>query len=443
MGSFFITRPKFALVIAILILIAGTVSITQLPISEYPQLTPPSVQVSTSYPGASAVVVEETVAALIEAEVNGVEGMAYMSSKSSDDGSYSLTVTFDIGVNDDLAQINVQNRVSLALPRLPEEVRRQGVSVLKQSSSMLMVVALYSPDDGYDAVFLSNYASINLKDTLARVSGVSNVSILGARDYGMRVWLRPNVMTSLGLTASDVTGAIRDQNIQAAAGSLGQEPAPPNQQFQYTLKAKGRLSEPQEYRDIIIRANEDGSIIRLGDVARVELGTSSYGWYGNLNGKPAALLAVYQLPSANALEIADKIKSEVDRISKHFPEGILARAVYDTTLYVKTSINDVIMTLFQALLLVILVVYVFLQNFRATLIPAVAIPVSLIGTFAGLLALGFTINTISLFGLILAIGVVVDDAILVVENVERHIADGLDSLDATKKRRWTRWGARL
>lgn len=433
MGSFFITRPKFALVIAILILIAGTVSITQMPISEYPQLTPPSVQVSTSYPGAGAAVVEETVAALIEAEVNGVEGMAYMSSKSSDDGSYSLTVTFDIGVNDDLAQINVQNRVSLALPRLPEEVRRQGVSVLKQSSSMLMVVALYSPDDSYDAVFLSNYASINLKDTLARVSGVSNVNILGARDYGMRVWLRPNVMTSLGLTASDITAAIRDQNIQAAVGSLGQEPAPPNQQFQYTLKAKGRLSEPQEYRDIIIRANEDGSIIKLGDVARIELGTSSYGWYGNLNGKPAALLAVYQLPSANALEIADKIKSEVDRMSKIFPEGILARVVYDTTLYVKTSINDVIMTLFQALVLVILVVYVFLQNFRATLIPAVAIPVSLIGTFAGLLALGFTINTISLFGLILAIGVVVDDAILVVENVERHIADGLDTLEATKK----------
>ncbi len=256
MGSFFITQPKFALVIAILILLAGTVSITLLPISEYPQLTPPSVQVSTSYPGASAVVVEESVAALIEAEVNGVEGMAYMSSKSSDDGSYSLTVTFDIGVNDDLAQINVQNRVSQALPRLPEEVRRQGVSVLKQSSSMLMVVALYSPDDSYDAVFLSNYASINLKDTLARVNGVSNVNILGARDYGMRIWLRPNVMTSLGLTASDVTGAIRDQNIQAAVGSLGQEPAPPNQQFQYTLKAKGRLSEPQEYRDIIIRAND-------------------------------------------------------------------------------------------------------------------------------------------------------------------------------------------
>jgi hydrophobe/amphiphile efflux-1 (HAE1) family protein len=433
MGSFFITRPKFALVIAILILIAGLLSITRLPIAEYPQLSPPSVQVTTSYPGASAAVVEESVAALIESEVNGVEGMAYMASKSSDDGSYSLTVTFKIGVDDDLAQINVQNRVSQALPRLPEEVRRQGVSVLKQSSSMLMVVALYSPDDAYDAVFLSNYASINLKDTLARVSGVSKIDILGSRDYGMRVWLRPNVLTSLGLVASDVTAAIRDQNIQATAGSLGQEPAPPNQQFQYTLKAKGRLSEIHEYRNIIIRANEDGSIIRLGDVARIELGTSSYGWYGNLNGKPAALLAVYQLPSANALDVADSVKSEVSRISKSFPEGIVANAIYDTTLYVKTSIYDVIVTLAQALALVVLVVYIFLQNFRATLIPAIAIPVSLIGTFAGLYILGFTINTISLFGLILAIGVVVDDAILVVENVERHFADGLDTLAATQK----------
>ncbi|MCP4071582.1 MAG: multidrug efflux RND transporter permease subunit [Hyphomicrobiales bacterium] len=433
MGSFFITRPKFAIVIAILILISGIISIVQLPVAEYPQLSPPSVQVSTAYPGASAAVVEETVAALLESEVNGVEGMAYMSSKSSDDGSYSLTVTFDIGVDDDLAQINVQNRVSQALPRLPEEVRRQGVSVLKQSSSMLMVVALYSPDNSYDAIFLSNYASINLKDALARVNGVSKINILGARDYGMRIWLQPNIMTSLGLTASDVTGAIRDQNIQATAGSLGQEPAPPNQQFQYTLKAKGRLSETQEYSDIIIRANTDGSVIRLGDVARIEMGTSSYGWYGNLNGNPAALLAVYQLPSANALEVADKIKSEVERISDAFPKGIVASAVYDTTLYVKTSINDVIITLFQALALVVLVVYVFLNNFRATLIPAIAIPVSLVGTFAGLLVLGFTINTISLFGLILAIGVVVDDAILVVENVERHIADGLDTLEATQK----------
>jgi multidrug efflux pump len=433
MGSFFITRPKFAIVIAILILIAGTISITQLPVAEYPQLTPPSVSVSTSYPGASAAVVEETVAALLEAEINGVEGMAYMSSKSSDDGSYSLTVTFNIGVNDDLAQINVQNRVSQALPRLPEEVRRQGVSVLKQSSSMLMVVALYSPDNSYDATFLSNYASINLQDTLARVKGVSKINILGARDYSMRIWLQPNILTSLGLTAADVTNAIRDQNIQATAGSLGQEPAPANQQFQYTLKAKGRLSDAQEYRNIIIRANEDGSVVRLGDVARIELGSANYGWYGKLNGKPAAILAVYQLPSANALSVADDISSEVDRISKTFPKGVVAKTVYDTTLYVRTSINDVIVTLFQALALVVLVVYVFLQNFRATLIPAIAIPVSLIGTFAGLLVLGFTINTISLFGLILAIGVVVDDAILVVENVERHIADGLDPVEATKK----------
>lgn len=433
MSKFFITRPKFAIVIALVIMIAGLVSITQLPIAEYPQLSPPSVQVTTSYPGASASVVEETVASLIETQVNGVEGMAYMSSSSSDDGRYTLTVTFEVGTDEDLAQINVQNRVAQAEPRLPEEVRRQGISVLKQSSSILMVVSLHSPDNSYDPVFLSNYANINLKDVLARVDGVSKVEILGARDYGMRIWLQPNALTSLGLTASDVITAIRDQNIQAAAGSLGQEPAPANQQFQYTLKTKGRLSDPQEYRSIIVRANEDGSIIRLSDVARVELGSASYGWYGNLNGKPSALLAIYQLPSANALDVATEIKAEVERISETFPDGIAADPIYDTTLYVQTSINDVVMTLFQALALVVLVVFVFLQNIRATIIPSVAIPVSLIGTFAGFLLLGYSINTISLFGLILAIGVVVDDAILVVENVERHIADGLDSLAATVK----------
>ncbi len=433
LSAFFIDRPKFAFVIAIVTIIAGLLAMSALPIAEYPELTPPQVQVSANYPGANASVVAESVAAVIEAEVNGVEGMTYMSSKSANDGSYTLTVTFSIETDGDTAQVNVQNRVSQAMPKLPEEVKRQGVTTEKTSTSMLMVISVYSPEGTYDSIFLSNYSSINLLDTLSRVKGVSKVSNLGARDYSMRMWLEPDRLTALGLTASDVIAAIRDQNIQASPGAIGQEPAPSSQQFQYTLTAQGRLADVDQFKNIILVANSDGSVVRLRDVARVELGAENYGWYGQLNGKPAALLAVYQLPDANALDVAQKIRSEMDRLSQRFPQDLKYQITYDTTLYVETSIREVVITLLQALGLVVLVVFIFLQDWRSTLIPAIAIPVSLIGTFAALLAFGFTINTISLFGLILAIGVVVDDAIVVVENVQRHLADGLSPPDATRK----------
>jgi len=433
LSAFFIDRPKFAFVIAIVTTLAGVLAIAALPVAEFPELSPPQVQVTAKYPGANAEVVEQTVAAVIEAEVNGVEGMTYMSSKSSNDGSYTLKVTFEIGVDGDTAQVNVQNRVAQATPKLPEEVTRQGVTTKKQSSSMLLVASVFSPGGTYDNLFLSNYTSINIRDTLARVNGVASVDILGGRDYSMRVWLRPDRLTSLGLTATDVIQAIREQNIQVSPGSIGAQPAPAGQQFQYTLRAEGRLEDVSQFNNIVLVAKTDGSVVRIGDVARVELGAETYGWFGQLNSKPAALLAVYQLPDANALEVAKAVKAELARLSERFPEDMEAKVTYDTTVYVETSMREVIITLLQALALVVLVVYIFLQDWRSTLIPAIAIPVSLIGTFAALLAMGFTINTVSLFGLILAIGVVVDDAIVVVENVQRHMSDGMSPREATRK----------
>ncbi len=432
-SSFFIDRPKFAFVIAIVTTLVGLLAMAVLPIAEFPEISPPQVQVKATYPGANAVVVAESVAAVIEAQVNGVEGMSYMSSQSANDGSYTLTVTFEIGTDSDINQVNVQNRVAQAMPQLPEEVQRQGVTTEKTSTTMLMVVSLFSPNETYDSIFLSNYASINLQDTLARTPGVAQVTNLGARDYSMRVWLQPDRMTSLGLTATDVISAIRNQNIQAAPGSIGAEPIAQDQQFQYTLTAQGRLESVTEFENVILVARADGTVVTLKDVARVELGAANYGWFGQLNGKPAALLAVYQLSDANALNVADQIRAQMDVMAQRFPDDVEYQVTYDTTLYVKTSIKEVVITLFQALGLVIFVVFVFLQDWRSTLIPAIAIPVSLIGTLAALLALGFTINTISLFGLVLAIGVVVDDAIVVVENVQRHMADGLNPRDATKK----------
>ncbi|HDL16211.1 MAG TPA: hydrophobe/amphiphile efflux-1 family RND transporter, partial [Rhizobiales bacterium] len=309
LSAFFIDRPKFAFVIAIVTVLAGVMAILALPVAEYPELTPPQVQVVANYPGASAQVVEETVAAVIEAQVNGVESMIYMSSKSANDGSYKLTVTFEVGTDSDIAQVNVQNRVSLATPKLPEEVSRRGLVVKKQSTSMLMVFSVYSPNGTYDDIFLSNYTSINIRDSLSRVPGVASVDILGARDYSMRIWLKPERLTSLGLTASDVIAAIRDQNVQVSAGSIGQAPSPATQQFQYTIQAKGRLTDVREFNEIVIRARPDGSIVKVGDIARIELGAETYGWFGQLNGKPAALVAVYQLPDANALSLADGLRA--------------------------------------------------------------------------------------------------------------------------------------
>ncbi len=431
LSGFFIDRPKFAFVIAIVIVLAGMLSLSRLPIAEFPELTPPQVQVKASYPGANAQVVEQTVAAVIESEVNGVEGMIYMSSKSANDGSYTLTITFEVGTDGDQAQVNVQNRVALTTARLPEEVVRQGITTKKQSTSMLMLANIYAPDGGFDDIFLSNYASINVRDRLARVPGVASADILGARDYGMRVWLNPDRLTSLEMTAGDVINAIREQNVQVSAGNIGEAPTTEGQQFQFSIQTKGRLESVQEFEQIVIRAGGDGTLVRLADVARVDLGAQTYGWFARLDGKSAAVIAIYQLPDANALDVAEGIKAELAKISTNFPEGLAYKVTYDTTRYVQTSMREVLVTLLQAMALVILVVFVFLQDWRSTLIPTITIPVSLIGTLAALLAMGFTINTVSLFGLILAIGVVVDDAIVVVENVQRHMSEGKAPREAT------------
>ena len=431
-SAFFIDRPKFAFVISIVITLAGIICLQVLPIAEFPQITPPVVRVTATYPGANAQVVEETVAQPIEAEVNGVEGMIYMSSKSANDGTYVLNVTFEVGVDGDIAQVNVQNRVTQATPKLPEEVKRQGVNVKKQSTSMLLVVNLYSPNNTYDGIFLSNYASINIRDVLVRIPGVSDVEILGAQDYSMRVWLQPDRMASLGISATDVYDAVREQNVQVAAGKIGQSPAAAGQQFQYTIQTKGRLADPKEFENIILRTGADGSILRLKDVARLDLGAKTYDSFGLLNGAPSVVMAVYQLPEANALDVAQRIKAQMEVLSQRFPDDLDWAVLYDTTLFVETSIQEVVETLFIALILVILVTFLFLQDWRATLIPSIAIPVSLVGTFAAMLAMDMSINTISLFGLILAIGIVVDDAIVVIENVQRHMSDGLDVKAATR-----------
>ena len=426
----FIRRPKFAMVVSVVIVLCGLISIPLLPVAEFPDITPPQVQVSAKYPGANAQTLIDSVAGPIEQRVNGVEGMLYMQSTSANDGSYTLNVTFDFGIDPDQAQVNVQNLVSLAEPVLPEEVKRQGVSVRKQSTDMLMIVNVYSPGDTLTPEFISNYASINVADLIARVNGVAEARNMGALDYGMRVWLDPDRMASLGLTTDDVVAAIREQNVEVAAGTIGGPPVPAGQQFQYTLTAKGRLRDVNEFRQIVVRSGGEARIVYLQDIARVELGSQNYSWRGELNGNPSAVLAIYKLPDANALGVAESIYELLDNLEAAFPEGLEAEILYDTTRYISISINEVIVTLFQAVALVILVVFIFLGNWRATLIPTVTIPIALIGTFAFMLATGMSINTVSLFGLILAIGVVVDDAIVVIENTERHVSEGMSGREA-------------
>ena len=426
----FIRRPRFALVISILITLAGVLSLPLLPIAQYPDITPPTVVVSATYPGASAEVLRDSVAVPIESQVNGVEGMQYMSSTSSNDGSYSLTVTFESGYDGDIAQVNVQNRVQQATPSLPEEVTRSGVTVQKKSNTILLVVNLFSPDNKFDNLFLANYGEIFIKDELARIDGISDVTLLGAQDYSMRLWLNPDKMAALDVTAGDVIAAVQAQNLQVAAGTIGAPPISKEQQFQYTIIAKGRLESVDEFNDISLRSQPDGSIVRMKDIARVELGSLSYSAYGELDGKPSAVIALYQLPDANALDVADAVRAKVDELSQRFPDGLEAEILYDTTNFVRASIAEVVLTLVIALLLVIAVVFVFLQDWRATLVPAIAIPVSLIGTFAVMYALGMTINTVTLFALILAIGIVVDDAIIVVENTQRLLGTGLPPKEA-------------
>ena len=426
----FIERPKFAMVVSIIIVLAGLISIPLLPVSEFPEITPPQVSVSTVYPGANAKTLVDSVAGPIEQRVNGVEGMLYMQSTSANDGSYSLNVSFDFGTDPDMAQVRVQNLVAQAEPLLPEEVKRQGITVRKQSTDMLMVVNVHSPEVDLSAEFISNYASINVADVIARVEGVAEARNMGALDYGMRVWLDPDRMAAIGLTTEDVVAAIREQNVQVAVGQIGGAPIPEGQQFQYTLTAQGRLRTAEEFEGIVVRAGGDAQIVYLRDIARIELGSQNYAWRGELDGRPSAVIAVYKLPSANALEVADNIYDLMETLQPTFPDGLTYSILYDTTRYIEISIKEIATTLFQAVALVILVVFLFLGNWRATIIPAVTIPVSLIGTFAFMLATGMSINTVSLFGLILAIGVVVDDAIVVIENTERHVGAGMSGREA-------------
>ena len=429
-SKFFIERPIFASVISIVIVIAGVVSFGALPVAQYPEITPPTVSVSASYPGANAQVVAETVAAPIEQQVNGVENMIYMSSTSASDGSYELTVSFEVGTNLDMAQVLVQNRVSLAEPTLPEEVVRQGINTKKKSTNILLLASLFSPDGRYDELYLVNYATLRLKDLLSRIRGVGEVMIFPASDYAMRVWLDPHQLKSRNLTTEDVLAAIREQNVQVAAGQIGQPPAPIGQNFQYTVNVLGRLSDIEQFEEIAVKTAEGGRITRLKDVARLELGGKIYSITSSKSGTPSASLLSYQLPGANALAVAKQVKDTLKEMSTAFPEGLTYEIPYDTTIFVETSIQEVYVTLFQAALLVFLVLFIFLQDWRATVVPAVTIPVSLIGTLAVMLAMGFSLNMLTLFGLVLAIGIVVDDAIVVVESTAYHVERGKSAREA-------------
>jgi len=433
-SRFFIDRPIFAVVISIFFVLAGLAAMRVLPIAQYPEIAPPVVTVQAIYPGASAEVVEQTVAAPLENAINGVPGMIYMASNSSSNGLVQIQVTFEIGTSVDDATVNVSNRVKQIESRLPLEVRRQGVTVERGSSSFLQVLAFYSPDGARDDLFISNYVTLNVLDELKRLPGTTNVQIFGAKDYAMRVWLRPDRLAQLKLTPGDVVAAINEQNAQFAAGKVGAAPMGPAQDLVYTITTQGRLADAKAFGEIIVRASPDGSTIRLADVARVELGSKDYEFIGRYNGKPATLVGIFLAPGANALEVAKTVTGRVGALAQRFPEGIAWAVPYDTTRFVEVSIREVLKTLGEAMLLVFLVVYLFLQSWRAAVIPFLAVPVSLIGTFAGLHLLGYSINTLTLFGMVLAIGIVVDDAIVVLENVERIMREeGLPPRDAAVK----------
>jgi len=432
-SQFFIQRPIFAAVLSLVILIGGAISLFQLPISEYPEVVPPTVVVRANFPGANPKVIGETVASPLEQAITGVEGMLYMSSQATADGKLTLTITFALSTDLDNAQVQVQNRVTRTMPTLPTEVQRLGVTVDKASPDLTMVVHLTSPDERYDMLYLSNYAALNVKDELARLDGIGDVQLFGMGDYSLRVWLDPNKVASRNLTATDVVSAIREQNRQVAAGSLGAPPAPGATDFQLSINTQGRLVTEEEFENIVIRAAEDGSITRLRDIARVELGSSQYALRSLLNNQPAVAIPVFQRPGSNAIEISDSVRARMAELKRDFPEGVDYEIVYDPTIFVRGSIEAVVHTLLEAIVLVVLVVILFLQTWRASIIPLAAVPVALIGTFAVMHMLGFSLNALSLFGLVLAIGIVVDDAIVVVENVERNIGLGKSPVEATKQ----------
>jgi len=434
LSRFFIYRPIFASVISIVIVLVGVLSIPLLPVESMPTITPPSVQVSTSYPGAGASVVAESVTAPLEEKINGVENMIYMSSKSASDGSCNITVTFEVGTDVDMATVLVQNRVKEAEPTLPEEVKRQGIKVQKQSTNLTLMVNMVSPGGTYDELFISNYVTTRVKDVLARVSGVSDVKVFGAKDFGMRIWIDPLKLRARDLTTADVVAALREQNVQVAAGKIGAQPAPPDQPFEYSITTLGRLDSPEQFERVVVKRGTAGQLVTIGDIARVELGAQSYNWSAQLDGAPSIAIGIYPAPGGNALQIADAIKAQMASLAKDFPDDLEFRILYDTTDYIKQSMKEVVETLVIAILLVVFTVYVFLQDFRTTLVPAITIPVSLLGTFGVMLALGLSINGLTMFGLILVIGIVVDDAIVVVENTMRIIdTEGLDAKAATAK----------
>ena len=427
--SFFIDRPVFSAVISIVIVIVGIIGLTMLPVDQYPQITPPVVKISASYPGASALTVSQAVATPIEQEINGTPGMLYMESNSSNSGGFSATVTFDVSADPDLAAVEIQNRVKLAESRLPAEVIQNGISVEKQAPSQLMTICLTSSDPKFDEIYLSNFATINVLDLLRRIPGVGRVSNIGSRYYAMQIWALPDKLANFGLTVQDLQNALKDQNRESAAGVLGQQPVK-GLDITIPITTQGRLSSAKQFEDIVVRANANGSIIRLRDVARVSLEASSYSTESGINGENAAVLGIYMLPGANAMEVAKSVKAAMEEISANFPEGMSYEIPFDMTTYISESIHEVYKTLFEALILVVLVVFLSLQSWRATVIPIVAVPISLIGTFGFMLIFGFSLNILTLLGLILAIGIVVDDAIVVVENVERIMET---EYEATKK----------
>src|SRR5438094_461004 len=433
MADFFIRRPIVAIVIAILTVMLGTYSLLRLSFEQYPFLAPPTIRVTANYPGASALAVEQSVATPIEQEVNGVDRMIYMKSSNTSDGRMLLDVNFEVGVDQDTANVLTQNRVSSAQARLPQDVVAQGVTVKKQSPSILMLISLYSPEGSYDASFLSNSASINLRDQRLRSPGTAQVDLCGGTDYGLRIWLRPDKLAKLGLTPSDVSSAVKDQKLQAPAGRIGQAPTPADQAFTFTVGAPGRLVTTDEFENIIIRESSTGSVVRIRDVGRAELGSQDYNSFGRLNGKPSGAMAVYLLPGANQLKASEAIYKTMATAKNLFPPGLDYKIVYDTTPAVEASIHEIVKTFVEALILVTLVVFIFLQNVRATIIPLLTVPVSIVGTFIFFPLLGFSVNTLSMFGLVLAIGIVVDDAIVVVEAVMHHIEHGLSPRDATRQ----------